>query len=62
MDCAESLTVLGLSPSCSEQGLRSSCGVQASHRGGFSCCGARALGMWAAVAAAPRLSSCDTQA
>ena len=26
------------------------CGAQASHCGGFSCCGAWALGMWAAVA------------
>ena len=29
--------------SCDEQGLFSSCGVQASHCGGFSCCGAWAL-------------------
>ena len=28
---------------CSEQGLLSSCGMGASHRGGFSCCGAWAL-------------------
>ena len=27
-----------------ERGLLSSCGVQASHGGGFSCIGARALG------------------
>ena len=26
--------------------------VQASHRGGFSCCGARALGVWASVVVA----------
>ena len=28
------------------------CGGQASHRGGFSCCGAQALGCWASVAVA----------
>ena len=28
-----------------DQGLLSSCGVQASHCGGFSCCQARALGI-----------------
>ena len=30
--------------SCSEQGLLSSCNAWASHSGGFSCCGAQALG------------------
>ena len=34
------------------------CGVQASHCGGFSCCGARALGTWASVVVAHGLSSC----
>ena len=29
----------GLFSSCGEQGLLSSCGVRASHCGGFSCCG-----------------------
>ena len=29
---------------------------------GFSCCGAQALGTWALVVAALRLSSCDPQA
>ena len=38
------------------------CGVKASHRGGFSRCGARALGAWASVVAARRLSSCGTWA
>ena len=33
---------------CDEQGLLSSCGVQASHCGGFSC-GAQALGTPASV-------------
>ena len=34
------------------------CGARASHCSGFSCCGARALGAWASVAVACRLSSC----
>ena len=34
------------------------CGARASHCGGFSCCGARALGMQASVVVARRLSSC----
>ena len=38
------------------------CGVQASHCGGFSCCGARALGTWASVVAARGLSSCGSRA
>ena len=36
----------------------SSCGVRASHCGGFSCCGAQALGAWASVVAVRGLSSC----
>ena len=40
----------------------SSCGERASHGGGFSCCGARALGAWASVVVAHGLSSCDLQA
>ena len=39
-------------------GLLSSCGVWASHCGGFSCCAARALGIQAPGAAAFGLSSC----
>ena len=31
-------------------------GARASHRGGFSSCGAQALGSWVSVAAACRLS------
>ena len=38
------------------------CGVQASHCGGFSCCGARALGMWASVVVVHGLSSCGAWA
>ena len=37
-------------------------GVRASHCGGFTCCGARALGAWASVVAAHGLSSCSTWA
>ena len=43
-------------------GGHSSHGAQASHCGGFSCCGARALGVQASVAVVHELSSCGTQA
>ena len=46
--------VHGLFSSCGEGGVRSSCGAQTSHYGGFSC-GAQALGTWVSVAAARRL-------
>ena len=38
------------------------CGARASHCGGFSCCGARALGVWVSVVAACGLSSCGSWA
>ena len=38
------------------------CGVRASHCGGFSCCGAQALGMRASVVVASGLSSCGSRA
>ena len=38
------------------------CGARASHCGGFSCCGARALGARASVVVARRLSSCGSWA
>ena len=38
------------------------CGARASHCGGFSCCRARALGAWASVVVARRLSSCGARA
>ena len=38
------------------------CGAWASHFGGFSCCRAWALGVWASVVVARRLSSCGSQA
>ena len=40
----------------------SSLGAQASHCGGFSCCGAQALGMWPSVVVARGLSSCGSWA
>ena len=38
------------------------CSVRASHCGGFSCCGARALGAWVSVVVAHGLSSCGSWA
>ena len=38
------------------------CGSQTSHRGGFSCCGAQALGARASVVVACGLSSCGSRA
>ena len=38
------------------------CGVRASHCGGFSCCGAQALGAQASVVVARGLSSCGLRA
>ena len=38
-DCTRTWLLCGLFSSCGEQGLLSSCGVRASHCGGFSCCG-----------------------
>ena len=48
-------------------GLLSSCGARTSYSGGFSCCGAQALGTWALVVAtlglaANGLSSCGSPA
>ena len=37
------------------------CGARASHCGGFSCCGARALGLRASVVTAHGLSSCGSR-
>ena len=38
------------------------CGVQSSHCGGFSCCGAQVLSRWASVVVACRLSNCGSRA
>ena len=48
--------------SCGKLGLLFRCGVQASHCGGFSCCGAWALGARASVVVARGLSSCGLRA
>ena len=48
--------------SCGERGATLHCGAPASHCGGFSCCGAWALGAWASVVVARGLSSCGSQA
>ena len=42
--CTGSSLLCGLFSSCSEWGLLSRSGAWASHCGGFSCCGAQALG------------------
>ena len=47
----------GLFSSCGEQGLLSSRGAWASHRGGSSCCGARALAPTDLSTAAPGFES-----
>ena len=36
-------------------GLLSACDARASHCGGFFCYGARAIGLWASIVAAPGL-------
>ena len=43
-------------------GLSLAAGEGASHCGGFSCCGARALGAWASVVASRGLSSGGSRA
>ena len=48
--------------SCGERGLRFVALCGASHCGGFSCCGVRALGTQASVVVARRLSSCGSRA
>ena len=58
---------LMLFSSCSKQGLLSSCGVQASHCGGFSCCRAWTPGhqRFSSCGSLPlehRLNSCGAQA
>ena len=47
--------------SCSERGLLSNWGAQASHCGGLSCCRAWALGIWASVVVVCGLSCCGSQ-
>ena len=52
------IAVRGLSLVVARRGY--SCSVRASHCGGFSCCGARALGVRASVVVARRLYSADS--
>ena len=59
------LAVLGLcccAQAFSSCGTTLHCGARASHCGDFSCCGAQALGVWASVVVARRLSSCGSRA
>lgn len=58
--CAGCSLLCGLCSSCPEQGLLSPCVVQASYRGGFTCCGAQALGTRVSVVAACGLRSCGS--
>ena len=61
--CAGSLLLLCICSSCREWGLLSSWSAQqASHHGGFSCCGAWALGAQALVVEACGLSNCGSWA
>ena len=62
------MAVLGLrccvwaSSSCSERGATLLFVMRGLHCGGFSCCGARALGMRASTVVACGLSSCGSRA
>ena len=51
----------GFSLVAASAGVTLHCGVRASHCGGFSCCGARAVGTQASVVAALGLSSCGSR-
>ena len=55
-DGTGSSLLLKLFSSCGKQGLLSSCGVWASHCGGFSYCGAWALDSWASAMVEHRFS------
>ena len=57
-DCSGSSLSCGLSSSFCEQGLLSSCDVQASHFGGFSCC--RAWSTQASAVAVLRLQNTES--
>ena len=52
----------GLFSGCGKQRVLSSCGEQASHCGGFSYCGAQALGTRTSLVTAQGLSSCGSWA
>ena len=59
--CAGSLLLHGIFSSCGHWGLLSSCGVQASPWGGFSC-GAQSLGTWASEVVVCGFSGCGSWA
>ena len=48
--------------SCGEQGATLCCGARASYCGGFSCCGAQAVGAQVSAVVAHGLSSCGAWA
>ena len=52
----------GLSLVAVSGGATLCCAAWASHCGGFSCCGAPALGSWASIVVAHGLSSCGSWA
>ena len=52
LNCLKKVYLFGSAGSSWLHGLFSSCSGQASHCGGFSCCGARAQGTWASAAVA----------
>ena len=56
------LVVRGLSLVAASGGYTLCCSARASHRGGFSYCGAQALGVRASVVVACRLNSCGARA
>ena len=60
--CAGSSLLSTLFSSCSEWGLLTSCGTQASHCDGFSSCGAQAVGTQVSAAAGRGLSGCGSLA
>ena len=60
--CVGSSLLHGSSSLVVELGATLRCGAQVSYCGGFSCCGAQALGTRASVVAAHRLSSCGSRA
>ena len=60
--CTGSLLLRTVFLQLRQVGVTLRCGAQASHCGGFSCCRAWALGVWASVVVARGLSSCGLRA
>ena len=59
--CVGSLVLLAVFLQLQRAGATLRCGAVASHCGGFSCCGARAVGAQASVVVASGLSSCGAR-